>query len=378
MTQALRIGIVGAGYIAGVHSAAYRAVGGTFPGRTRPVELAGIADRVPDRAESLARAWGWSAVRGDWRELTRSDEIDVIDVCVPNALHAEIAIDALEHGKHVVCEKPLAADARAAAGMVAAANASPCLAQVCFFYRVWPAIAWAKRIIAEGRIGPLVHFRGWMLQDYASESSAELGWRVDRAQAGAGALGDLGSHIFDVARYLAGDILRVNALTRTTVDRGARADRPDDLAAMLVEFWDGTSGVLEASWALKGHKADLGFDVVGRDGAIRFSWERANEIDVFTRDSHTGGFERVLIGPEQPSVGNIVAVAGQGLGYRDSFTIGLGRFIEAITRGDRFVAPSFEDGLRACDFVAAAQASAQARTWVELADGASRVAAGRS
>ena len=98
MTQPLRIGIVGAGYIAGVHSAAYRAVGGTFPGRTRPVELAGIADRVPERAESLARAWGWSAVRGDWRELTRSDEIDIIDVCVPNALHAEIAIDALERG----------------------------------------------------------------------------------------------------------------------------------------------------------------------------------------------------------------------------------------------------------------------------------------
>jgi predicted dehydrogenase len=208
-----------------------------------------------------------------------------------------------------------------------------------------------------------------MLQDYASESSAELGWRADRAQAGAGALGDLGSHIFDVARYLAGDIVRVNALTRTTVDRGAGADRPEDLAAMLVEFSDGASGVLEASWALKGHKADLGFDVVGRHGAIRFSWERANEIDVFTRDSHSGGFERVLIGPEQPSVGDIVAIAGQGLGYRDAFTIGLGRFAEAITRGDRFVEPSFEDGLRACDFVAAAQASAQARTWVELAGG---------
>jgi len=378
MTRALRIGIVGAGYIAGVHSAAYRAVGGTYPGRTRPVELAGIADSDPARAESLARAWGWSAVRGDWHELTRSDQIDVIDVCVPNALHAEIAVDALEHGKHVVCEKPLAADVRAAAAMTAAANASPCLAQVCFFYRVWPAIVWARQIIQAGQIGPLVHFRGWFLQDYASEPSAEMGWRVDRAQAGAGALGDLGSHIFDVARYLAGDIVRVNALTRTTVDRGARGDRPDDLAAMLVEFSDGTSGVLEASWALKGHKADLGFDVVGRDGAIRFSWGRANEIDVFTRDSRSGGFERVLIGPEQPSVGNFVAVAGQGLGYRDAFTIGLGRLVEAITGGDRFVEPSFEDGLRACHFVEAAQASAQARTWVELPGGAARVAAGRS
>lgn len=256
--------------------------------------------------------------------------------------------------------------------MAAAANASPCLAQVCFFYRTWPAIVWAKQIIAEGRIGPLVHFRGWVLQDYGSEPVAELGWRLDRAQAGAGALGDLGSHIFDVARFLVGDVVRVNALTRSTVDRGIRADRPDDLAAMLVEFSDGTSGVLEASWALKGHKADLGFDVAGRDGAIRFSWERANEIDVFTRDSRSGGFERVLIGPEQPSVGNIVAVAGQGLGYRDAFTIGLGRLVAATTRGDRVVEPDFEDGLRACAFVEAALASAQARTWVELAEGASQ------
>ena len=369
MAQALRIGIAGAGYIAGIHSAGYRAVGGTYPGLTRPVELAGVADSEPGRAGALAQSWGWSAVHSDWRELTRSDQIDVIDVCVPNALHAEIAIDALAHGKHVVCEKPLAADARAAADMVAAAHASPGLAQVCFFYRLWPAIAWARQIIADGRIGPVVHVRGWMLQDYAAEPSAQLGWRADRAQAGAGALGDLGSHIFDLARYLAGEIVRVNALTRATVDRGAATDGPEDLAAMLVEFDSGATGVLETSWALKGHKADLGFDLVGRDGAIRFSWERANEIDVFTRESRSGGFERVLIGPEQPAVGNIVAVAGQGLGYRDSFTIGLGRFVAAISQGETSVQPSFADGLRACQFVEAALASAQARTWVDLAGG---------
>lgn len=366
MSQPLRVGIVGAGYIGAIHSAAYRAVTGTYLDQTRPVELAAVADNDRERAEALSRGWGWSTVTDDWRTLTRSDEIDVIDVCVPNVLHPEIVIDALEHGRHVVCEKPLAADAASAADMVAAAERAHGVAQVCFFYRVWPAIAWARELIEAGRIGPVVHVRGWVLQDYASESSAEMGWRVDRRQAGAGALGDLGSHIFDVVSYLAGEITAVNALTRSTVDHGAGAARSDDLTAMLVEFASGASGVLEASWAMKGHKADLGFDLVGRDGAIRFSWERANEIEVLSADSRTGGFERVLIGPDQPAVGNIVAVAGQGLGYRDTFTIGLGRLAQAVSHGDQSVTPSFMDGWRACAFVEAAQRSAQSREWVAM------------
>jgi levoglucosan dehydrogenase len=330
------------------------------------VALSTVADSDRGRSEALARGWGWAAVEQDWRALTRSDEIDIIDVCVPNGLHPEIVIDALEHGKHVVCEKPLAADASSAADMLAASRRAEGLAQVCFFYRVWPAIAWAREVIEAGRLGPLVHVRGWVLQDYAAEPSAEMGWRVDRGQAGAGALGDLGSHIFDVASYLAGEITAVNALTRSTVDHGSAGARSDDLSAMLVEFASGASGVLEASWALKGHKADLGFDIVGRDGAIRFSWERANEIEVLTTDSRTGGFERVLIGPDQPAVANIVAVAGQGLGYRDAFTIGLGRLARAISQGEESVSPSFEDGWRACVFVEAAQRSAQSREWVTL------------
>ncbi|MGH2870816.1 MAG: Gfo/Idh/MocA family protein, partial [Solirubrobacteraceae bacterium] len=238
--------------------------------------------------------------------------------------------------------------------------------QVCFYYRTWPSVALAKQLIEDGRIGELVHVRGWMLQDYACDPTTRLGWRADRSQAGAGALGDLGSHIFDIFRYLAGDAARVSAVARQTVARGSGSGEADDLTAALLEFESGVSGVLEASWALRGHRSDLGFDVIGTDGAIRFGWENANELHVLTCDSRSGGFERVLVGPDQPGVGNIVAVAGQGLGYRDAFTIGLGTVARAIANGDDAAAPSFADGVRACEFVAGVLDSAKSGSWAVL------------
>ena len=362
----VRVGIVGAGYIAGAHSAGYRSVGASLPDSAVSVELLRVADTDIDRANRLATAWSWNDSAHDWRTITRADDIDLVDICVPNVLHAEIALDALAHSKHVVCEKPLAADVESARQMARAADGSASLTQACFYYRTWPAIAFSKQLIDEGQIGQVVHLRGWMLQDYASDPSHEMGWRLDQLQAGAGALGDLGSHIFDVARYLAGDVSRICALARPTVGRGITGQTPEDLAAALVEFATGASGVLEASWAASGHKADLGVDVIGSTGAIRFSWERANEVEVLTSDSRTGGFERVLLGPGHPSVGNIVAVPGQGLGYRDAYTIGLARMIEAITMGESHVEPSFWDGLRACELVAAAIDSAETSDWIKL------------
>jgi predicted dehydrogenase len=366
MTRPIRVGIVGAGYIAGLHSAGYRSVAGSFPGQSARVELIRAADTDRTRADLLASAWGWRESTDDWHAVTRSDDVDVVNVCVPNSLHAEIVLDALAHGKHIVCEKPLAADVESAREMVDAASTSDQLTQVCFYYRSWPAISLARQLVEEGRLGTLVHFRGWMLQDYARNPTHQMGWRIDRSQAGAGALGDLGSHIFDIARYLVGDVNRICAHARATVARNLDTPGPEDLAAVLLEFENGTSGVLEASWALTGHKADLGFDLVGSEGAIRFGWERANEVEVLTGDSESGGFERVLLGPAQPSVGGIVAVAGQGLGYRDAFTIGLGRMVDGIASSKPSVEPSFIDGLRGCQFVAAAIESATTGGWVSL------------
>jgi len=367
--EEVRIGIVGAGFIGDVHSAGYRAAPGIYADTSRRVTLAAVADADRARAERLASAWGWERTEQDWRALTRADDIDVIDVCVPNVLHAEIAIDALEHGKHVICEKPLAHDVAAAERMRDAAAASGRIAQVCFYYRLWPAIAWARELVARGEIGPVQHFRGWMLQDYAAATGHDLGWRQRRGDAGAGALGDLGSHVSDVAQTLCGEVAEVCATTRALIPRPEGAADIDDVVSMLVSFESGASGVLEASWALRGHKCDLGFDLVGETGAIRFSWERSNELELLTGDpaDPTNGFRRILIGGGvQPDTDRFSGVPGQGMGYRDAFTIGIGHMLRALAAGERTVAPTFADGVRVAKVVAAAQESAERRGFVRV------------
>jgi predicted dehydrogenase len=358
----LRVGIVGAGYIAGLHSAAYKTVPGTYPDAVRTIKLHAIAEVDRRRAADLQRRWGWQQLHEEWRQITQADEIDLVDICVPNHMHAEIAIDALEHGKHVICEKPLADTVESAARMAAAAASSDRVAQVCFYYRTWPAVAHAARLIHRGAIGPVKHFRGWMLQDYAAAPGHDLGWRADRSAAGAGAAGDLGSHIIDIARHLCGDITHVAARTRSAPDTGGI----DEMIAMLVEFDSGATGVLEAGWAAHGHKADLGFDVIAEHGAIRFSWENANELHVLRPSSPEGGMERTLVGPLHPGAGPFAGVPGQGLGYRDAFTIGIGAAIEAIAAGERSVAPTFRDGLRTAEVLDAAAAAATGENWVSI------------
>jgi len=349
----IRVGMVGAGYIAGAHSAAYRAAAGTFLDGRRRLQLTRVADVDESRAQAVAREWGWEASTGDWKAITRSDDVDLISVAVPNVFHAEIACDALAHGKHVICEKPMSDGLIGATQMHAAATSSGRLAQVCFYYRLWPAIAWAGALVAGGRIGEVTHLRCWMLQDYAANPSTVLGWRAEGAPAGAGALGDLGSHVIDIARFFCGEIAEVTCRTRNDL-RGLES-QVDDLATALLNFRSGATGVLEASWALRGHQCDLGFDLAGTDGAIRFSWERANEIEVLfgNTDNPENGFRRILVGRSQPFAEPFAGVPGQGLGYRDAFTIGVGQMLLAITDGQPTVTPSFEDGLRAAEVVEA-------------------------
>jgi predicted dehydrogenase len=363
--DAIRIGIVGSGNIAFAHSAAYRLVAGTYAGVPRDVRLVAAADVAADRAAELATAWGYERSHADWRQITRADDIDLVDICVPNVLHAEVACDALAHGKHVICEKPIANTWEAARQMASAAEQARRVAQVCFYYRTWPAISWARQLIDSGELGEVRNFRGWMLQDYAANPSHDLGWRARLAESGAGALGDLGSHVIDIARYLCGEIDGVYATTRELVQRDVPTPGVDDLVPMVVDFAGGAGGVLEASWALRGHKCDLGFDLVCEQGAIRFAWERSNEIGVLTGNvsDPDNGYRTVLIGGGQPDVGNFVAVPAQGMGFRDGFTIGVSKALGAIARGESSASPTFSDGLQVALVVDAAIQSARARAW---------------
>jgi predicted dehydrogenase len=204
-----------------------------------------------------------------------------------------------------------------------------------------------------------------MLQDYASDPSQDMGWRARAAEAGAGATGDIGSHVLDIARAFCGDLDQVAAAARSTVDRAdSDALAIDDLASALVKFRSGASGVIEAGWAMRGHRCDLGFDLVGSDGAIRFSWERSNEIEILEGGADpAGGFRRVLVGGGQPEVERFIAVPGQGLGYRDAFTVGLGRALVAAAAGGGDPGPTFADGLATNRAVAAILASARDERW---------------
>ena len=323
--------------------------------------LAAVVDSTLTRAGALATAWGWERLESDWRRVVNATDIDVVDICVPNILHAEIAAEALANGKHVICEKPLAHDVGSAQSMVQAAAASGRVAQVCFYYRLWPAVSEAKRLVLDRALGRITHFRGWMLQDYA-RAGHDLGWRRSHAQSGGGALSDLGSHIIDISRYLCGDIARVSAVTRSWGEPEAEPG-VEDQASLLLEFGSGATGTIEAGWAMTGHKADLGFDLIGEHGAIRFTWERSNEVEILAADgSASGGLCRLLLGPGDGDADRFGGVKGQGLGYRDAFTIGLGRAITAIARGETDAGPTFEDGLRAAEVVAAAIEAAKSGT----------------
>jgi predicted dehydrogenase len=291
-----------------------------------------------------------------------------VDICAPNAAHRDIALDAIEHGKHVICEKPLALDVDGARRMWAAASRAQILTQVCFYYRLWPTLSTIKDVVDAGAIGTLQHFKGHMLQDYAASPRTDLGWRAQSSQAGAGAITDLGSHIIDVARYLCGDISHVTALTRGLVERPHASTDVDDLAALLVRFANGATGTIEASWALRGHRCDLAFDLVGDRGAVRFAWERANEFELLTGDmgDPNNGFRRVLLGAEHGDAGRFIGVPAQGMGYRDAFTIGVGTFVSAFARGEKQVEPTFDAGVAVASVVDAALRSAAVGEWVEV------------
>ena len=364
----VRIGLVGSGYIAGAHSAAYRTVSGTYADAPRDVQLVAAADLDPQRSARLAASWGWQRSHTDWHEITRADDIDVVDICVPNVWHAAVARDALAHGKHVICEKPIADTWQSALDMTIAAAEAQRVGQVCFYYRVWPAISWARSMIESGELGAITYFRGWIFQDHAAPRNRELGWRVRLAESGAGALGDLGSHIIDLSRYLCGELSAVSATLRETVDRDPPTPGVDDVVSMLVDFESGAGGVIEASWALPGHKCDLGFDLVCEQGALRFSWERSNVLSVLTGDvaDQLNGHRSVLIGDGQPDVDRFVSVPGQGMGYRDTFTIGISRALTAIARGETTAAPTFEDGLAVALVTDAVKQSATSRAWVDV------------
>ncbi|RNG31630.1 gfo/Idh/MocA family oxidoreductase [Streptomyces botrytidirepellens] len=368
--------MVGYAFMGAAHSQGWRTAARVFDLPLRPA-MAAICGRDPDAVRAAADKHGWAAAETDWRDLIARDDVQLVDVCTPGDSHAEIAIAALEAGKHVLCEKPLAnsvAEAEAMADAARRARARGQRAMVGFNYRRTPAIAQARRMVADGRIGVLRHVRVTYLQDWIVDPEFPLVWRLRRELAGSGALGDLGAHIVDLAQYLAGErLVGVSALTETFVrDRplpgaansGGAAARGavtvDDAALFTGRLASGALASFEASRFAAGRKNSLRIELNGDHGSLAFDLERLNELSFHdhTAPAADSGFRRILVTePDHPYL-EAWWPPGHGLGYDHTFVHQARDMVAAIAAGTD-PEPSFEDGLQVQRVLAAVEDSAE-------------------
>lgn len=362
-----RVAMIGTEFMGRVHSQAWRSVAAFADVGT--VELAVLVGRDPHKTTATARALGWAEASTDWRQAIARDDIDVVDICTPGHLHAEIAIAALAAGKHVLVEKPLASTISDAEAMVAAARGaqrSGVQSMVGYTYRRVPALAHARDLISSGRIGEVRQMRASFLQDWLVDPTAPMTWRLRRETAGSGVLGDLGSHLVDQVQFLLDDaISSVSGLDRTFIkerdgENGREAVTVDDAFWATATTTAGAVVSIEASRVASGRKSSLEVEVYGSEGAVRFDLERLNELRILDGAgvAEDRGFRTVLVTEARhPNVGRYWP-PGHVLGWENAFTIQAGDFLTAIATGEP-PAPSFEDGLAVERVLAAIESSAR-------------------
>jgi predicted dehydrogenase len=383
----LGVGLIGHAFMGAAHSQAWRTAPHFFDLPLRP-ELTVLAGRDRGRATEAAARLGWASVETDWRRVVERPDVGLVDVCTPGDSHAEIAIAALEAGKHVLCEKPLAnsvAEAEAMAEAAARAAVRGVRSMVGFTYRRVPAVALARQLVAEGRIGRVRHVRAAYLQDWIADPSAPMSWRLEKDKAGSGALGDIGAHIVDLTQHITGEFLTgVSALMETFVrerplaassgglsgvaGEGMGEVTVDDAALFLGRFSGGAVATFEATRFALGRKNGIRVELNGSEGSLAFDFEDMNVLEFFdgTEPAETAGFRRIIVTePEHPYVGAWWP-AGHGLGYEHGFTHQVVDLLTAIAK-DADPAPSFADGLQVQRVLAAVERSAGDRsTWTEV------------
>ncbi|MBN9508100.1 MAG: Gfo/Idh/MocA family oxidoreductase [Alphaproteobacteria bacterium] len=367
------IGLIGSGFMGRSHTLAFRAAPAVLAPAAVPV-LEMLADIDEPSAAQAAQSLGYSRATADWQALVRDPAVHLVDITTPNALHKPMALAAIAAGKHVYCEKPLAASAADATEMARAAQQAGVQTFVGLNYLKNPLLAAARAMIEGGEIGTVVSFRGIHAEDYMADPLQPWTWRLDPA-GGHGAVADLGSHILSIARHLAGDIVEVSGQIATVVAerpvaRGSTAMRAvavDDQARALLRFASGATGSIEASWVATGRKMTIGFEVTGTKGTIAFDQERMNELQVFTAGQPRGreGFRTILTGPDHPPYGQFCPAPGHHLGYNDLKTIEVAAILDALAGGPRF-APDFAEAARIQACVDAIVTSARERRWVSV------------
>jgi predicted dehydrogenase len=369
----LGVALIGTGFMGRLHSLAYSVLPSFFPELPR-VRRRVVADLTEDLARRGAHRFGYDEWAVDWEKVVRRDDVDIVDIATPNHLHRPIAELALRNGKHVLCEKPLALNAAEARQMSECARESKGVHMVSFNYRKCPAVLEAKRLIDEGVLGKIFHFRALYLQDWAIPAQTPFSWRFSAEESGSGALGDIGSHAIDFALYLVGNISSVVGLTKTFV--GSRpipgSSEPgsvnvDDCAVAMLRFENGAVGTLESSRFSYGRKNYLTFEISGSKGSLAFNWERSNELLFYSGLDREDiqGIRTIITGPPHPFGEVLWPIPGLGTAFIETQVIQMESFIRAISEG-RPVETNFEHGCRVQEVMEAILTSAHLNQWLPV------------
>ncbi len=374
-TKKLNIGIIGYGFMGRAHSNAYHKVNRFFDLDYEPVLKVACA-RKKDKIDEFADNWGWETTETDWRKLVERDDIDVIDICSPNITHHDIAIAAAENGKTVLCEKPLAMDAREGREMTEAIEKAGVPNMVWFNYRRVPAISLAKQLVDEGRVGRVFHYRAKYLQDWTIDKDVPQGgqtlWRLDADVAGSGVTGDLLAHSIDTALWLVGGFDKVCAMTETFVKERELQDEPgktkpvkiDDACAFLARLKNGALATFESTRYARGRKNQNTFEVNGDVGSVCFDLEDAHRLEYFDHrdDAHVHGWRDILVTDFEHPYMDHWWVPGCTIGYEHTFIHALADFLDGLKNGEP-VHPDFRDALETQCVCDAVLKSAETGNW---------------
>ncbi len=361
MSGPRRIGvaILGYAFMCKAHSHAFKSIPHFFYPPPAIPDLVVVYGRTEEKVKLAAANYGFRKYVTDWRKAVDDPEVEIVDNCLPNSMHLEPTLEAIEKGRHVLCEKPLARNSEEAKILWDTARKARVKTMVAFNYRFVPAVQLARKIVQSGMLGRIYHFRARYLQDWLVDPNAPLTWRLKKEDAGSGPLGDLGSHIIDLGRFIVGEFKSVMGMVKTFIEERPLPDNPaekgrvtvDDAFEAVVELENGAIGTLEASRFATGRKNYNNFEVNGEKGSIEFNLERLNELKLYLREwekDSIGGWDTVLVTEKTHPYIKAYWPPGHIIGWEHTFINEIWYFLNAIVTGGD-VAPlgaTFEDGYR--------------------------------
>jgi predicted dehydrogenase len=374
----IAVGLIGYAFMGKAHTNGYLKMPVFFyPPPAKP-RLVAICGRTEEAVAEAAKRFGYETYYTDWKKMIKDDRIQLVDNCLPNNMHAPPTIAAVEAGKHVICEKPLAKTVAEAKAMYDAAENAGIKHMTGFNYRFVPAIRLARNLINDGYLGKILQFRAVYLQEWIMDPNFPLVWRLSKSVSGSGALGDLGAHIIDLARFLVGDIASICGMTETFIKERPLPGNPekkgnvdvDDAFIAMARFEKGAIGTLEASRFCAGRKNFQRIEVHGTEGSLLFNLERLDELNVYSKKDREDrmGFRNILVTENVHPFIEHWWPHGHIIGWEHTFVHEIHHFVDCIVN-DKPVAPlgaTFYDGLKCQEILQAVTMSAEKERWITI------------